>query len=128
MSSLQKQALAYVETRVQEITKRTKAGSLPKGKEPLEERIMGILCSREFNHLSKAQQREQNGNLLIAAQKKISDWVKEGAPLSFYLDLGGGYHAAIDPTNLNALTFTPGLGELLVLSQIKSFRDKVSAF
>ena len=83
--------------------------------------IFGILRSRKFCYLSKCRSE--------GYWPGIKPWMVNAAalrsPLGFYLDLGAGYHASLDPNNL-PVTFDVGLGELLVLRQMCRFRHLVS--
>lgn len=80
----------------------------------------GILTRREFCYLSKSRANEYAPDICLELEKNV----RASAPLQFHLDIGGGYHASTDPQNLS-LSFSPGLGELLLLRQIKRFDDQV---
>lgn len=84
--------------------------------------VFEVLTSREFCYLSKTRVLPyQNG--IIGIIEKI---MRQGEPLRFYYDIGGGYHAA--PRLGDGLCFTVGLAELLLLSQIATFSCAIRAF
>jgi len=85
--------------------------------------LFRLLTKREYCYLSTRRvepYREQ-------AIESLGEDVRAGRPLRFYYDIGGGYHASIDPASVAALNFSVGLGELCILSQIASFRRRVLA-
>jgi hypothetical protein len=79
-----------------------------------------ILTHREFSYLGKAKA----GAYRPAIADVLTRNIERGEPLRFHLDLGGGYHASIDPTRYD-LSFQPGLGEVLVLRQVKRLHEEV---
>jgi hypothetical protein len=82
--------------------------------------IFKILTSREFNYLGRSRSLLYKQDI----EKKIDSAIKQGQPIQFYLDLGGGYHASLDPEKGESIQAKIGLGELLALYQIKRFSDE----
>ncbi len=85
------------------------------------EELFNILMHHDFCYLSRSQATPYKAQIIevfqSATQKKV--------PLPMYLDLGPGYHAALEVSDPRHLNFDVGLGELLVLYQIKKFHDRV---
>jgi hypothetical protein len=79
-----------------------------------------ILTHREFSYLGKARA----SHYWPAIAGVLTRNVERGEPLRFHLDLGGGYHASIDPGHYD-LGFQPGLGEVLVLRQVKRLHEEI---
>lgn len=94
------------------------SGGIPE-KDPAGQ-VYRILTSPEFTYLS----RSRSDRFKETVMQKLHGFVEAKKPAEFYLDLGGGYHAATE-TESWRLSFTPGVGELLVLYQICRFRAKV---
>jgi hypothetical protein len=87
----------------------------------LPERIFDVLTSREYCYLSSARvapYREQIIDFILKA-------VTNAQPIRFYYDIGGGYHATLEP-GVAKLSFDVGLAELMILRQIRSFVAKVN--
>ncbi|HEY7203051.1 MAG TPA: hypothetical protein VIA61_02070 [Methylomirabilota bacterium] len=82
--------------------------------------VFARLTRREFTYLSKAGSSSYRAAI-------VPRLVRDAAarrPLRFYYDIGGGYRAGIDGRR-RALSFSPGLGELLALRQITRFDRQV---
>jgi hypothetical protein len=77
------------------------------------EAVFAILTRRQFTYLSKSRASAYRKSIL----GHLADDAAAGGPLRFCYDIGGGYRAGIDPAR-RALSFSPGLGELLALRQI----------
>jgi len=90
--------------------------------EKLSEYLWDILVSHDFCHLSKTQVLRYKDPII----KIINNTIHIRTPIKMYLDLGPGYHAAIESSGKRHLSFDVGLGELLVLYQMKKFMDKVA--
>lgn len=86
------------------------------------DQVFQILGHRRFTHLSRSQAQVYKPTLLTQWQADM----KRGRPLSFFYDLGPGYHASLKP-DFSGLRFEPGLGELLALRQILLFSQAVQA-
>jgi hypothetical protein len=80
------------------------------------EDLADLLCDRRFTHLSQTQARRYRPAICVRLQSDID----AGRPLRFFYDIGGGYHAGLRP-DFADLRFSPGLGELLALRQIRRF-------
>lgn len=76
--------------------------------------IAGILSARRFSHLSKSQASRYQPAMVMRLQAGMDT----AQPLRFFYDLGGGYHAGLQP-DFSGHRFVPGLGELLALRQIR---------
>jgi len=86
----------------------------------ISEAIFAILTRREFSYLSKSRAQQYRHDI----SSHLRGNVAAGEPLRFYYDVGGGYHATIRPGRLEPV-YQPGLGELLILRQIKRFDDEI---
>jgi len=87
----------------------------------LSEQIFTVLTDRQFCHLSRgaaAPYRDRTLSLL-------EDRIRVGEPVSFWYDVGPGYHASLRPGEVD-LSFEIGLSELLILFQIVSFCHRVA--
>ena len=76
------------------------------------------MSSREFTYFTRVKS-ESYRNIIC---NKIVGLLNDKKKLTFYLNLGGGYHAKVS----GELSFEPGLSELLALFQVKKFLDKIS--
>ena len=83
--------------------------------------MFDVLTSREYCYLSSARVAPYREEILGF----ISTAVAKGEPIRFYFDIGGGYHATLEP-GVAKLCFDVGLAELMILRQIRSFVAKVS--
>jgi hypothetical protein len=88
----------------------------------LPEELFNIYMSHDFCYLSRNQVTPYKDQIIEAFQSATQN----NTPLPMYLDLGPGYHAALEDSDPRHLSFDIGLGELLVLYQIKRFSDRVS--
>ncbi|MBI2129783.1 L-tyrosine/L-tryptophan isonitrile synthase family protein [Candidatus Woesearchaeota archaeon] len=86
----------------------------------LEEKAFSILTSREFCYLSKKLSEKYKSGIV----KNISLAISQNKPIQFFYDVGGGYHASLD-FHKPELCFDVGLGELLILYQIKKATDRI---
>jgi hypothetical protein len=89
----------------------------------LPERVFQVLTSREYCYLSSARVAPYKEDAL----RWITQAVAEERPIPFYFDIGGGYHATLEP-GVDKLNFDVGLAELLILRQIRSFQSKIAQF
>jgi len=83
--------------------------------------ILSLILSREFNY----QSRSQVAHLLPEVSEKLSRGMAAGEPLKFYLDLGGGYHAATMPDYSDGVSFGVSAAELLLIRQVMRFRQQM---
>jgi len=83
--------------------------------------IFDILTGRRFSSLG----RKRTAPFWEPVTERLATNIRPGEPVHFYYDVGPGYHASLRP-GIDELTFTVGLSELLILSQIASFRRRVS--
>jgi hypothetical protein len=85
--------------------------------------VIGLLFSRAFSYLGRTRaqvyERPIRDTVVRAAERR--------APIPFYFDIGGGYHATIRP-GVQDFSFDVGLGELFVIAQIARLRRAVSRF
>jgi len=83
--------------------------------------VVELLFSRPFSYLSRSRARVYENAIrdvvVRAAERK--------APIPFYFDIGGGYHATIHPGQED-FSFDVGLGELFVIAQIARLRQAVT--
>jgi len=91
--------------------------------EGVAEKVFAALTGREFCYLSKTSVSPYKENILALIRKAL----QQGEPIHFYFDIGGGYHASIQPGE-SALCFEVGLAELFVLSQISKFAKRIREF
>jgi hypothetical protein len=89
------------------------AGDLP-------ERIFRVLTAREYCYLGTARVAPYKEEIL----RWIARAIASRGPIRFYYDIGGGYHATLEPGS-GTLDFDVGLAELMVLRQIRSFVSRV---
>lgn len=82
--------------------------------------IFATQTRREFCYLSAKRVEPYRQDAL----SWIGQDVAEDRPVHYYYDIGGGYHASLAPGH-EPLVFSPGLGELLLLRQVKRFCDRV---
>ncbi len=88
----------------------------------LAELVFETLTSREYCYLG----RQRVTPYKASAIRNLKHSIRTGASIEFFYDLGGGYHASLEP-GVQPLSFEVGLGELLVLRQIVSFATRVQA-
>jgi hypothetical protein len=86
----------------------------------LPERIFQVLTTREYCYLSADRIATYKKEL----ERQISDAVATNRPIRFFYDIGGGFHSTLSPTEGPA-SHEVGLGELLILFQIRTFVSKV---
>ena len=86
----------------------------------LPERIFAIQTHREFCYLSRGRAAAFGDS----ARRRIAQSLDRGLPVQYCLDIGGGYHASLRP-GAEPLSFGPGLGELLLLRQIRRLEARV---
>ena len=82
--------------------------------------IFEILTARRFSHLSRSGTMPYRERALAL----LEEGVRRGEPISFWYDVGPGYHATTRP-DAGGLRFEVALSELLILFQIASFCDRV---
>ena len=85
--------------------------------------VVDLLFSRPFSYLGRSRARVYES----AIRDTVVRAVERGAPIPFYFDIGGGYHATIRPGEQD-FSFDAGLGELFVLAQIARLRQAVARF
>ncbi len=78
--------------------------------------LFRLLTQRAFTYLT----RKRCEPYRRAVEAYIRRAIAEGGPVRLYYDIGGGYRASLQPNQLPP-SFTPGLGELLALCQVRSF-------
>jgi pyoverdine/dityrosine biosynthesis protein len=96
----------------------------PRGEDPqtIADAVFDLLTRREFTYLSKARSRAYRAAIVAGLIRDAT----AGRPLCFFYDIGGGYRAGVDDRR-RALSFSPGLGELLALRQITRLDRQVRA-
>lgn len=114
-------AFAYLEELMAVIRAEPRRAEADGSSASIAEKLFRLLTSREFCYLSRRRVAPYRDTVAESLRRDI----KAGRPLRFYYDIGGGYHACMDPWGECALSFETGLGELCVLAQIKSFHDQV---
>jgi hypothetical protein len=80
--------------------------------------IFKVLSSREFTYFTRIKSEPYKDVVC----NKIVNLLNNKKRLTFYLNLGGGYHARTS----GELSFEPGLSELLALFQVKKFICEIS--
>jgi len=85
------------------------------------ESIFRTISGRRYCYLS----RERSKIYRDSAVRSFSKHIALQQSIHFYYDIGGGYHAAIDPSKLE-LGFAPGLGEMLIIRQISSLARELA--
>lgn len=83
--------------------------------------IFSILTSREFCYLGRTRTEPYRERVV---DEMMAD-IRNAAPVSFYYDLGAGYHASIEPEK-SGLVFNVGFSELCALAQVASFCNRVA--
>jgi hypothetical protein len=86
-------------------------------------KMFDMLVRREFCYLSKGRASVYRKGILA----EVAAAQREARSLHFYYDIGGGYHASVQPGK-DDVSFDIGLGELLLLRQVASFVARVSGF
>lgn len=79
-------------------------------------RVFELLTSREYCYLSAERAAPYEGPIVATIAMAVAARV----PLHFHLDLGGGWHASVEP-GARRPSCDVGLAELLVLRQVRSF-------
>ena len=85
--------------------------------------VVDLLFSRPFSYLGRSRARVYENGI----RDTVVRAVERGAPIPFYFDIGGGYHATIFPGKQD-FSFNVGLGELFVLTQIARLRHAAARF
>jgi hypothetical protein len=85
--------------------------------------VVELLFSRPFSYLGRSRARVYED----AIRGVIVRAAERSAPIPFYFDIGGGYHATIHPGEED-FSFDVGLGELFVIAQIARLRQAVARF
>lgn len=94
-----------------------------KNDEQIADDIYTIITSKEFNYQSKKKIEHNRGYIVSCLLKSIS----KNETITFYYDLGGGYHATISEEKLlDTEKYSAGFGELLVIFQISKLYKKIS--
>lgn len=84
--------------------------------------IFGIQTRREFCYLSRARTEPYRADALTSIKRDL----EANRPIRYYYDIGGGYHASLRP-GIDPLCFDVGLGEILLLRQIRIFQERICA-
>lgn len=84
------------------------------------ESVFRTISSRRYCYLSRSRSAIYRDLLVQAFTRDISS----GQPIHIYYDIGGGYHAGINPNELSP-KFEPGLGELLIVRQISLLAQEI---
>lgn len=90
---------------------------------PLPQRVFDVLTHREFCYLSKSRVAAYRDDIL----RLVANATQQGAPIDFYYDIGGGYHATLRP-GVEDVAFTVGIAEIFMLRQIRRFANRIAAF
>ena len=90
--------------------------------ENIAELVFRTISGRRYCYLS----RKRSAVYRDAALQSLAKHIALQQPIRFYYDIGGGYHAGINPTDLS-LTFEPGLGEILMVRQISLLARELAA-
>lgn len=80
------------------------------------ETVFRMLTQRDFTYLTRKRCEPYRPSVEAYLRQAIA----QDEPIRLYYDVGGGYRASLQPGQLPP-AFTPGLGELLALSQIRTF-------
>ncbi len=88
----------------------------------LVETLFDTLLSHDFCYLTRTQVVPYTSQIIDAFQSAT----QKNKPLPMYLDLGPGYHAALEKSDPRRLSFEVDLGELLVLYQMRKFINRVN--
>jgi hypothetical protein len=87
-----------------------------------------LLPAHVFQLLSSTEYCYLSGERVAPYRIGIHEWVARavaaGEPIRFFYDLGGGYHASHEPGGTRS--FEIGLGELMVLRQIRSLVARIA--
>jgi hypothetical protein len=78
--------------------------------------IFDLLVSRPFCYLSKSRTQTHRSKAI----EYLEMCMKSDRIIHFSYNIGGGYHASLDPGTMS-VSFDVGLGELLLLYQIQKF-------
>jgi hypothetical protein len=89
--------------------------------EPVAEAAFRILTSRQFCYLSRSRTERYRASALEMLQANVD----AGEPLRFFLDIGAGYHASLDP-DTSTISCHVGLGEFFILFQIAELRSRIA--
>jgi len=90
-------------------------------KQGTSEDIFRILTSRKFCYQSK--KKTESAKKII--EKSIEIYLNQQKPIKFIYNIGGGYHASLEPGKKD-ISFNIGLSELLLLYQIHRLHIEVS--
>ncbi len=88
----------------------------------LPDRLFDVLVRREFCYLSKRRVAPYYADFL----RWVRPAVAQAAPIEFYYDIGGGYHASLRPSS-EPVSFDVGLAEIFLLRQIRKFAMRAGA-
>ena len=116
---LQNFAISYMDSVIKELLKPLTLGnSFSSNIGKILSEIFKVLSSREFTYFTKIKAEPYK----TVIYNRILNSYNNKKQLTFYFNLGGGYHARVS----GDLSFEPGLSELLAIFQIKKFIDKLS--
>ena len=89
---------------------------------PLAEELFRALTARRFCYLSRRRTRPYRDQVV----RTFDGSIRRGEPISLFYDIGPGYHASLHPGEQD-LSFDVGLSEVLLLSQVAAFSNRVTA-
>ena len=121
-SELKSQLSSYLLDIISSFTQdATSAGSKEGDAKQTANDIFHILTGRNYSHLSRGKAEQYRESITKSLERDIlSD-----RPVTFFYDLGPGYHASLYPEQMD-LSFETGLSELFALYQISEFARDVS--
>jgi hypothetical protein len=90
--------------------------------DPLAEELFRVLTARRFCYLGRRRTRPYRDQVV----RTFDGSIQRGEPVSLFYDIGPGYHAALRPGEQD-LSFDVGFSEVLLLSQVASFSNRVAA-
>ncbi|MEW6618551.1 MAG: L-tyrosine/L-tryptophan isonitrile synthase family protein [bacterium] len=109
----------YLKTKIDYILSNNPVNSIKSDDIPSD--FFKIITHREFNC--------QLANKIVQWKETVvreaGMYVSKNEPIKIYFALGGGYKASLDVLNFNTLNYSIGLGELLVIYQIKKLDEKI---
>ncbi|HED36481.1 MAG TPA: hypothetical protein ENJ08_19970 [Gammaproteobacteria bacterium] len=85
------------------------------------EDVFRIITGRNYSHLSRGKAGKYKSDII----HHVKQDVQAGSPVTFFYDLGPGYHASLYPGQLD-LSYEAGLSELFALYQMNEFCKEVS--
>jgi hypothetical protein len=80
--------------------------------------VYEVLTSRPFTYLSRSRNAAYRDRVL----RHLDTCLANGRQAGFFLDVGPGYHASLDPARAS-VSFGVGLAEVLLLLQVRAFLE-----